>query len=331
MKKMTRGLLLLALAFFLYRLPLFFTLDYYLHIFVMSEIYAVLALSLALIVGFSGQVSMGHAAFYGMGAYVSAILSTRFGLSFWLTFWMGGLFAGLASCLLGVVVLRLRGHVLAITTAFFGLLATTVMKNWISVTNGSMGITGIPRPTPLVSPWGVVRFESRTDYYYLGLVMVAGVLWLLWRVVNSRLGDSMVAIRENEELARSIGIDSMKSKLLAFSLGGALAGLAGAFYAHYILFISPVTFTINESINLLVMVIFGGMSTLLGPVFGAVCLTILPEFLRMAGELRLVIYGVTLVFFIIWLPMGVWGSAKSLWSSHVTERGLAVKSTSGRG
>ena len=131
--------------------------------------------------------------------------------------------------------------------------------------------------------------------------------------MNSRIGNALIAIRENEELARSIGVDAMAYKVFAFTLGGALAGMAGSFYAHYILFISPVTFTIAESINLLVMIIFGGMTTLFGPVFGAVALTLLPEFLRMAGSLRLVIYGVALVIFIIWLPLGVWGTIKSRW------------------
>lgn len=310
MKKQAGIILLVALAVFLYKLPHFFTIDYYLHIFVMSEIYAVLAMSLSLIVGFSGQVSMGHAAFYGIGAYASALLSTKFGLSFWLAFWVAGLFAGTAAYVIGRLVLRLKGHVLAITTAFFCVLVGVVMNNWIPVTNGPMGIAGIPRPAPLKLPWFTIVFESRIHYYYLGLFMVAGVAFLLYRVVNSRLGDAMIAVRENEELAKSIGVDTMKGKVFAFTLGGALAGLAGSFYAHYILFISPVTFTINESINILVMVIFGGMSTLLGPIFGAICLTILPEFLRMAGELRLVVYGLALVLFIIWLPMGVWGTLR---------------------
>ncbi|MDR1730595.1 MAG: branched-chain amino acid ABC transporter permease [Synergistaceae bacterium] len=311
MKRLLTAAFALLAVLGLYELPLLFSMDYYLHIFVMSEIYAVLALSLALIVGFAGQVSMGHAAFYGMGAYVSALLSVRFGWSFWVTFWLAGLFAGAVSWGIGRLVLRLRGHVLAITTAFFGVLVTVVMNNWIPVTNGPMGIAGIPRPTPLFP--GSLRFvfESRLHYYYLGLFFVAGVLFVLYRLVNSRLGDAMVAIRENEELARSLGIDAMKSKVFAFTVGGGIAGLAGAFYAHYILFISPVTFTMSESINMLVMVIFGGMSTLFGPVLGAVALTILPEFLRMAGEMRLVIYGVALVCFIIWLPMGVWGTLRN--------------------
>lgn len=303
----------LAGAALLCAVPRFFSLDYYLHMFVMSEIYAVLAMSLALIVGFSGQVSMGHAAFYGVGAYASALISLKSGLPFWVTIWCAGAVAGLLSFVIGKMVLRLRGHFLAITTAFFGVLVTLILNNWIDLTNGPMGVPGIPRPSPISLPGLTLSFETRADYYYLGLVFVGLVAFLLYRIVNSRIGDALIAIRENEELARSIGVDAMAYKVFAFTLGGALAGMAGSFYAHYILFISPVTFTIAESINLLVMIIFGGMTTLFGPVFGAVALTLLPEFLRMAGSLRLVIYGVALVIFIIWLPLGVWGTIKSKW------------------
>ena len=303
----------LAGAALLCAVPRFFSLDYYLHMFVMSEIYAVLAMSLALIVGFSGQVSMGHAAFYGVGAYASALISLKSGLPFWVTIWCAGAVAGLLSFVIGKMVLRLRGHFLAITTAFFGVLVTLILNNWIDLTNGPMGVPGIQRPSPISLPGLTLSFETRADYYYLGLVFVGLVAFLLYRIVNSRIGNALIAIRENEELARSIGVDAMAYKVFAFTLGGALAGMAGSFYAHYILFISPVTFTIAESINLLVMIIFGGMTTLFGPVFGAVALTLLPEFLRMAGSLRLVIYGVALVIFIIWLPLGVWGTIKSKW------------------
>lgn len=307
-KKVSTALCGLIIIIVLYFLPRLFSMDYYLHIFVMSEIYAVLALSLSLLVGFTGQVSMGHAAFYGVGAYTSALLSVRLGLPFWTTFWVAGIIAGLFAFLIGKLVLRLRGHVFAITTAFFGVLVAVVMNNWIPVTNGPMGITGIPRPSPIMN----VVIESRIDYYYLGLLFVFCVVYLLWRIERSRIGDAMIAVRENEELAKSIGIDTMKSKVFAFTVSAGLAGFAGAFYAHYILFISPVTFNLNESINILVMVIFGGMSTLFGPILGAVCLTVLPEFLRVAGSLRLVIYGIALIIFIIWMPMGVWGALNNI-------------------
>ena len=311
MKKTTKILSFSVLLLVLLVLPHLFTMDYYLHIFVMSEIYAVLALSLALIVGFSGQVSMGHAAFYGIGAYVSAILSTKFGIPFWGTFWASGAAAALVSWAIGKLVLRLRGHVLAITTAFFCVLVNVIMVNWIPVTNGPMGIAGVPRPSPINLLGLNIVFEARMHYYYLGLVFVAIVAAFFYRITTSRLGDNLIGVRENEELAESLGIDTMKNKVFAFTVGGMLAGFAGSFYAHYILFISPVTFTITESINILVMVIFGGMSTMLGPILGAIALTVLPEFLRMAGALRLVIYGVALICFIIWLPQGVWGSLKN--------------------
>jgi branched-chain amino acid transport system permease protein len=292
--------------------PALFSLDYYLHIFVMAGIHAMLAISLGLIIGFSGQVSLCHAAFYGIGAYGSALASLTFGLPFWLALWVGGLLAAVFSYALGRLVLRLKGHFLAITTAFFGVLVTVVLNNWVSVTKGPMGIPGIPRPglPAFLGPWAA--FESRVAYYYLVLVFVAGVAYLVHRVVGSRLGRALVAIRENEELAQSLGIETMRYKVFAFTLGGGLAGIAGAFYAHYILFVSPVTFTIGESINILVMVIFGGMTTLAGPIIGAAILTILPELLRMAGALRLVIYGLALMAFIVWMPQGIVGAVREV-------------------
>ncbi len=307
--------------------PALFSLDYYLHIFVMAGIHAMLAISLGLIIGFSGQVSLCHAAFYGIGAYGSALSSLTLGLPFWLALWVGGLLAGVLSYVLGRLVLRLKGHFLAITTAFFGVLVTVVLNNWVPVTKGPMGIPGIPRPglPAFLGSWAA--FESRVTYYYLVLAFVAGVTYLVYRIVGSRLGRALVAIRENEELAPSLGIETMRYKVLAFTLGGGLAGIAGAFYAHYILFISPVTFTIGESINILVMVIFGGMTTLAGPIIGAAALTILPELLRMAGALRLVIYGLALMAFIVWMPQGIMGAARELIGRNRPE--AAARETSG--
>lgn len=302
----------LCVAAVLLCVPAFFSLDYYLHIFVMAGIHAMLAISLGLIIGFSGQVSLCHAAFYGIGAYGSALASLTLGLPFWLAMSVGGLSAGVFSYVLGRLVLRLKGHFLAITTAFFGVLVTVVLNNWVPVTKGPMGIPGIPRPglPAFLGPW--TAFDSRVTYYYLVLVFVVGVTYLVYSIVGSRLGRALIAIRENEELAQSLGIETMRYKVFAFTLGGGLAGIAGAFYAHYILFISPVTFTIGESINILVMVIFGGMTTLAGPIIGAAILTILPELLRMAGALRLVIYGLALMAFIVWMPQGIVGAVREV-------------------
>jgi branched-chain amino acid transport system permease protein len=313
-----------VLAVSLLYLPRLFSLDYYLHIFIMAAINAILALSLGLIIGFAGQVSLCHAAFYGVGAYTSALMGLHFGLSFWVTLWFGGLLAGLLAFALGQLVLRLKGHFLAITTAFFGVLVTVVLNNWVDLTKGPMGLPGIPRPMSGSFIGLTFTFESRAEYYYLALLFVVMVSYMVYRIVNSRIGKALIAIRENEELAQSIGIDTMRYKLFAFALGSAFAGIAGAFYAHYILFISPVTFTIGESINILVMVIFGGMTTLTGPILGAVILTILPEFLRLAGALRLVIYGLALMVFIIWMPLGIVGTLKEFLFQRPTKSRTAT-------
>jgi branched-chain amino acid transport system permease protein len=310
MKRFPKSIGWILLAGLLLCMPLLFGKDYYLHMFVMAGIYAILAVSLALIMGFTGQVSLCHATFFGIGAYTSALVSLNFGLSFWITLWLGGGMGALVSWALGRLVLRLKGHFLAITTAFFGVMVAVVLNNWVGLTKGPMGLPGIPRPTPIPLPGFRVEIATRAHYYYLVLILLGLVLYVAWRIVRSRLGKAMVAIRENEELAQSIGIESMRYKLFSFCLGGGIAGLAGAFYAHYILFISPVTFNVGDSINIVVMVIFGGMTTLSGPVLGAVILTLLPEFLRMAGALRLVIYGLALMIFIIWMPLGVVGTVK---------------------
>jgi len=321
--KWVGGVVVVAVLLYLPRL---FSLDYYLHIFIMAAINAILALSLGLIIGFAGQVSLCHAAFYGVGAYTSALMGLHFGLSFWVTLWFGGLLAGLLAFALGQLVLRLKGHFLAITTAFFGVLVTVVLNNWVDLTNGPMGLPGIPRPMSGSLTGLNFTFESRTQYYYLALLFVVMVSYMVYRIINSRIGKALIAIRENEELAQSIGIDTMRYKLFAFALGSASAGIAGAFYAHYILFVSPVTFTIGESINILIMVIFGGMTTLTGPILGAVILTILPEFLRLAGALRLVIYGLALMVFIIWMPLGIVGTLKEFLLQRPIKRRTAAAS-----
>ena len=165
----------LGVATALLCLPALFSLDYYLHIFVMAGIHAMLAISLGVIIGFTGQVSLCHAAFYGVGAYASALVSLNFGLSFWFAMWVGGLTAGVLSYALGRLVLRLTGHFLAITTAFFGVLVTVVLNNWVPLTKGPMGIPGIPRPSLPAFLGPLAAFESRVAYYYLVLVFVLGV------------------------------------------------------------------------------------------------------------------------------------------------------------
>jgi len=280
---------------------------------VMAGIYSILAQSLGLIIGFTGLVSLCHAAFYGIGAYISALLALNFGWSFWITFWFGGVGSGLVAYLFGCLVLRLKGHFLAITTALFGILVTLVLDNWTELTKGPMGLPGIPNPSPFQLLGVRLQFVSRTEYYYLIFVFVFLITFVIYRMIHSRIGKAMIAIRENEDVAQSVGINTMKFKLAAFSIGSGFAGIAGSLYAHYILFISPISFTLSESINILVMMIFGGMQTVAGPLVGAITLTFLPEFLRMTGALRLTLYGLALMLLIIFLPTGIVGAIKERW------------------
>jgi len=315
MKRFYRFLLFLPLLLFLILLPQLLAKDYYVHMLVMSGIYSILALSLGLIIGFTGQVSLCHAAFYGIGAYISALLALNFRLSFWITFWLGGIGAALAAYIVGLFVLRLRGHFFAITTALFGIMVTLILDNWTGLTKGPMGLPSIPNPSPIHLPGFNIYFTSRMDYYYLVVIFVLFTTFVIYRIVHCRIGKAMIAIRENEEVAQSVGINTMRFKLLAFSIGSGFAGIAGSFYAHYVLFISPISFTLPESINILVMMIFGGMQTVIGPIVGAVALTLLPEFLRMTGALRLTLYGLALMFLIIFLPSGIVGTVKEKWFS----------------
>ena len=313
MKSWRRYLGFAALIFILILLPHFFTKDYYIHMLVMAGIYVILVQSLGLIVGFAGQVSLCHATFFGIGAYISALLTLNFRWSFWASFGFGGIGAGIAAFLFGRIVLKLKGHFLAITTAMFGIMINLILNNWTALTKGPMGLPGIPRPSP-ISLFGLrIQFTSRTEYYYLILAFALLIAWALYRIINSQVGKAMISIRENEELAQSVGIDPMRYKLAAFCIGSSFAGIAGALYAHYILFVSPVSFTFTESINILVMMIFGGMQTFAGPIIGAIFLTILPEMLRMTGDLRLVIYGLALILLIIFLPSGIYGAIKEKW------------------
>jgi branched-chain amino acid transport system permease protein len=313
MKPLHRYVSFSLLILFLLSLPQWLTEDYYLHMLVMAGIYSMLAQSLGLIIGFTGQVSLCHAAFYGIGAYISALLALNFGWSFWITFWLGGVGAGIIAYLFGCLVLRLKGHFLAITTALFGILVTLVLDNWTELTKGPMGLPGIPNPSPIQLLGMKLQFASRTEYYYLIFVFVFLMTFVIYRIVRSRIGKAMIAIRENEEVAQSVGINTMQFKLVAFSIGSGFAGIAGSFHAHYILFISPISFTLPESINILVMMIFGGMQTMAGPMVGAITLTFLPEFLRMTGALRLTLYGLALMLLIIFLPSGIVGTIKERW------------------
>ncbi|MFH1032918.1 MAG: branched-chain amino acid ABC transporter permease [Pseudomonadota bacterium] len=304
--KMALGAVLLAL-------PLVVEDRYFMHLLITSGIFVLLASSWNLLTGFAGLLNLGHAAFYGIGAYTSAILATKLGLNPWLGLLMGGLVAGLFGLMLGVPSLRLSGPYLAITTIGFSEILRLVAMNWVELTRGSLGLYGIP-PLPGFSlgDWLVVDFRHEMWSYYLILALVGISLWAIRRLTISQFGLTIKSLREDDVAAGSIGVDIAAYKLAVFTISAFFAGVAGAFFAHYQRLVSPDTLSLGETFAILTMVMVGGLGTLPGPVLGAILLTFLSEWLRFLEDfvkldVRMVIYGLLLVLTILFMRGGMVG------------------------
>jgi branched-chain amino acid transport system permease protein len=288
-------LILLGLAFAL-TLPFMMQDEYLLRLAVLSGLFILLASAHNILMKV-GQLSLGPVAFYGLGAYVSAILTTRYDFPVLGAFLAAGLVAAAAGWGIGRLTLRLRKAYFVLVTIGFAEFFRLVALNWTDMTNGPMGITAVP---PL-SPW----FSGYLPYYYAILALVILVLFVLWRIENSTIGRAMQAIRENETLGLSVGIDSVHYMMLAAVLSSFIIGLAGSFYAHFFQFVGPELLSFDLTITIVIMVIAGGRATLAGPVLGAVLFTIIPEMLRAATVYRMVIYGAMLVLIMLFMPDGI--------------------------
>ncbi len=282
-------------------LPLMIRDRYVLHLLTMSEIAAFLAVGVTLLLGVAGQVSLGQAGFYAVGAYTSALLTTRLGWPVWLALPAAGGVAASAALALGPVF-RLRGHFLAVATAAFGEIVRLVLINWSGLTNGPRGIIGIPPPR--FGSWAV---ESITAYYYLVLAFLAATLWVGVRLRRGRLGRAWRALGGNPEAAEASGVPVTSLRALAFALAAFAAGLGGSLYAHLVGFVSPHTFTFEESVRILAMAVLGGLGSFGGGVGGAVALTLLPEFLRPFEQYRLLVLSGLLLVILIFFPRGLAG------------------------
>ena len=279
----------------------------------LCAINVLLALGLDFVLGYAGQLNLGQSAFYGIGAYASTLLVIKGGVPFWAAFAIAVALSGIAGLVLALFAVRLRGHYLAIASLGFAVITYQILLNWISLTEGPLGIYAIPPPPPLAIPGlPAVDFGNQVALFYL----VAGFALLVWlvldRLVRSPLGETLAAIREDEVSAASLGIDAARWKAFAFATGAAVAGAAGCFYAPFVGTLVPDAFTITESFMILAMVIVGGSGSLTGPAYGAVLLTLLPEFLRAAGDWRLVLYGAALTFAVMFVPGGLAGLASRL-------------------
>jgi branched-chain amino acid transport system permease protein len=275
-------------------LPWLLETSYWRGILVLCAMNVLLALSLNLVIGYTGQLNLGQSAFFGIGAYVSTILIKSYGWSFWLAAVAAVAAAGLLGLALAAFAVRLRGHYLAIASLGFAVITYQVLVNWENVTQGVRGIYGIMPP-----------FSHPAALFYL----VAGIAVLIYvlidNLVRSPVGDTLRAIREDEVSAASLGINRALWKAFAFGVGAAIAGLAGCFYPGFVGTLVPDAFNIVESFTMMAMVIVGGMGTMVGPVVGAIVLTFLPELLRGLGELRLMIYGVALTLVVLFMPGGI--------------------------
>lgn len=297
---------LLAAAIVVAVLPMVFTGSYWQTNLTLCAINIVLALGLDFILGYAGQLNLGQSAFYGIGAYASTLLVMNGGMPFWLAFVAGVALSSLAGMILALFAVRLRGHYLAIASLGFAVITYQILLNWISLTQGPLGIYAVPPPPAFEIP-GVpeISFANPVALFYL----VAGFALLTYHVLNqlvrSPIGETLTAIREDEISAASLGINTAAWKAFAFGIGAAVAGAAGCFYATFVGTLVPDAFFITESFMILAMVIVGGVGTLIGPVCGAVLLTLLPELLRAFGDWRLVVYGAALTLVVMFMPGGL--------------------------
>lgn len=266
---------------------------YYLRIMMLIGINIILALGLNLITGVTGQLSMGHAGFMSIGAYTSAILSMQFGFPYFLALLAGALAAALFGFLLGIPTLRLEGDYLAMVTIGFAEIVRVFFLNF-EPGGKAVGLAGIPQETTFVVVWTIVLL----------------VIILNAKLLSSRMGRAFYAIREDEIAAESSGINTTRMKILAFTVGSFLGGLGGALYAHYMYFISPQDFGFMKSIEILNMVVLGGMGSIPGAILGTVILTLAPEMLRVVAEYRLLFYGALLVLLMIFRPNGLLGDVR---------------------
>jgi branched-chain amino acid transport system permease protein len=285
-------------------LPFWLTSAYHLHVAIMAGIFTILALSLNLLLGYTGQLSLGHAAFFGIGAYTSALLALRLEWPFWIGLPGAAVAAGLAGWFIGRLALKVRGAYFVLVTISFAGVISLVSVNWMELTNGPLGLPGVPAPA-----LGSFVLRAKSAYYYLVLAAAAGAFLLCLRLVRSRLGRAFVALRENEPLAESVGIDPTRTLVLATVASAAVAGVAGSLYAHYTRFVSPEVFLFSYTVTMVIMVVAGGKGTLAGPVVGAVLFTVLPEALReaVAWQWQMLAYGVLLVLLVFFLPRGIVG------------------------
>lgn len=273
---------------------------YHLQVAVMVGIFALLTLSLNLLSGYAGMISLGHAGFFLIGSYTSAIVATRFGMPFPVSLAAAAAVTAVSGLLLSIPALKLSGHFLAVITIAFGLILHLLSINLEFITNGVSGISGIARPS-----FGSWSMKSDAAYYWLVLAALALVCLLVSAYVRSGYGRALRALRDDEIAAGCMGVDVKVAKIHAFVISAAIAGVAGCLYAHYVRYINPESFTLDISIRILIMMVVGGVGSILGSVVGALVVYVLPETLRFLNDYYYLVFGFVIMLLMLVLPRGL--------------------------
>ena len=306
---------LLIYTVIIFALPVALQNNYHLMVLNVAALNIIVVIGLNLLMGYAGQISLGHAAFFGLGAYLSAILTATHGVPLWPAMIMAMAIAGIVAYAIGIPTLKLEGHYLVMATLGFNIIIYIVMIQFDAVTGGPSGFAGIPR----LRVGGLV-FDSDRRVYYLFWALSIAVLFLSLNLIHSRVGRAMAAVSHNEIAARCAGIDTEGYKVKIFVISAVLASLAGSLYAHYITFISPGTFSFFYSIQVVTMVLVGGRGSLWGSVLGAVLLTLLPEALHAVQEYNVLMYGLILMGVLVFFPRGLFPAIAGVF----VKRGTAV-------
>jgi branched-chain amino acid transport system permease protein len=286
--------------------------SYGLRVLDLSLISAIAVIGLCFAFGYAGLLNLGQAAFVGIGAYASALLAARFGLGFWLTMPCALLITAAAAIVVGVPMLRLRGHYLALATVGLNVTTEIVAKNWESMTGGEDGLSAIPNVG-----LGAFRFDSDRRFFYLTVVALAIVMAIGLAIRHSRFGRAMIAVRDDELASGASGVSVLRTKVAAFTLAAIFGALSGTLYAHYANYISPSDFDFVHSIALLVMLIVGGETSMIGAIGGAILIGFAPELLRFVGEAYLAVFGIGVVLVLVLMPDGVVGTLSRLWRTQL--------------
>jgi len=280
--------------------PLFLEGGYLMNVLVFVGINTMLAVGLNLLLGYAGQISLGQAAFFGLGAYISGVATTTYGMNPWTAMALAAVLVGCVAFAIGFPILKLKGHYLAMATLGFGIIVYILFNETVELTGGPSGLIGIPAYS--VSDF---QFDSDTKNYYLvwGFTLVA-ILFTI-NLVNSRIGRALRAIHDSEVAARVMGVNARLLKVQIFTLSAVISSLAGSLYAHTMTFISPASFGFHFSVELLTMVVIGGLGSVYGSFLGAALLTLLPEFLRTFQDYDIIVYGLILLLMTMFMPGGL--------------------------